>query len=28
VFTCIKQGDGVGGIVDFIVREGMLRADA
>ncbi|HVK74790.1 MAG TPA: urease accessory protein UreG [Kofleriaceae bacterium] len=26
VFTCIKQGDGVAGIVDFIVREGMLRA--
>jgi urease accessory protein len=26
VFTCLKQGDGLGTVVDFIEREGLLRS--
>ncbi len=26
VFTCVRAGDGVGAVVDFVVREGMLEA--
>jgi urease accessory protein len=25
VFTCVRAGDGVGAVVDFVIREGMLE---
>jgi urease accessory protein len=26
VFTCVRAGDGVGAVADFVIREGMLEA--